>query len=64
MTATTMTPFRRQMDLLENEANRWLAQKQRVLVLLSDKEKANSLREFFAHRRIPSLVENAAESLR
>ncbi|WP_443872888.1 transcription-repair coupling factor, partial [Mitsuokella multacida] len=43
---------------------RWLAQKQRVLVLLSDKEKANSLREFFAHRRIPSLVENAAEPLR
>ena len=64
VTATTMTPFRRQMDLLENEANRWLAQKQRVLVLLSDKEKANSLREFFAHRRIPSLVENAAEPLR
>ena len=64
VTATTMTPFRRQMDLLENEANRWLAQKQRVLVLLGDKEKANSLREFFAHRRIPSLIENASEPLR
>ena len=63
VTATTMTPFRRQMDLLENEANRWLAQKQRVLVLLGDREKANSLREFFAHRRIPSLIEGAAEPL-
>ena len=63
VTATTMMPFRRQMDLLENEANRWLAQKQRVLVLLGDREKANSLREFFAHRRIPSLIEGVAEPL-
>ena len=64
VTATTMTPFRGQMDLLENEANRWLSQKQQVLVLLSDKEKTNSLREFFAHRRIPSLIEKETEPLR
>ena len=64
VTATTMTPFRSQMDLLENEAHRWLSQKQRVLVLLSDKEKTNSLREFFAHRRIPSLIGKINEPLR
>ncbi len=64
VTATTMTPFCGQMDLLENEARRWLSQKQRVLVLLSDKEKMNSLREFFAHRRIPSLIGKTNDPLR
>ena len=63
-TVTSMTPFQRQMDLLESEASRWLAQKQRVLVLLGDKEKANRLREFFAKRRVPSLVGAAGEALR
>ncbi|MDY4474609.1 transcription-repair coupling factor [Mitsuokella sp.] len=64
VTVTTMTPFQRQMDLLENEANRWLSQQQRVLILVSDKEKANSLREFFAHRRIPSLIGKLGDPLR
>lgn len=64
ITVTTMTPFQRQMDLLENEANRWLSQKQRVLLLVGDKEKANSLREFFAHRRLPSLIGRLEDPLR
>ena len=64
MTVTSMTPFQRQMDLFESEANRWVAQKQRVLVLLGNKEKANRLREFFAKRRVPSLVGGEAETLR
>ena len=57
VTATTMTPFRRQMDLLENEANRWLAQKQRVLV---PTEKANSSSRTVGHssrtRQSPSTM--------
>ncbi len=56
ITATAMTPFQRQMDLLESEAGRWLGAKQRVLILLGTREKAESLREFFARKRIPSLV--------
>ena len=61
-TATNMTPFQRQMDLLENEANRWLSQQQRVLILLGDRTKADSMRELLARHRIPSAVmEDGAE---
>ena len=63
ITATNMTPFHRQMDLLESEASRWLSQKQQVLILLSAQDKANSLREFFARKRIPSLVVKSTETL-
>lgn len=63
-TATNMTPFQRQMDLLENEANRWLGQKQRILVLLGDREKANSMRELFARHRVPSAVVAEGAELR
>lgn len=55
-TTTAMTPFQRQMDLLESEVNRWLGQDQRLLMLPGAKDKADSLREFFARRRIPSVL--------
>ena len=63
ITSTNMTPFHRQMDLLESEASRWLGQKQQVLILLTARDKANSLREFFARKRIPSLVIKEEEAL-
>ena len=63
-TATNMTPFQRQMDLLENEIGRWLGQKQRVLILLGDRAKADSMRELLARHRVPSAVVAAGEELR
>ena len=63
ITSTNMTPFHRQMDLLESEASRWLGQKQQVLILLNARDKANSIREFFARKRIPSLVIKEGEAL-
>ncbi len=63
-TVTNMTPFQRQMDLLENETGRWLSQKQRTLLLLGDRSKADSMRELLARRRIPSAVIAADDALR
>ena len=45
ITSTNMTPFHRQMDLLESEASRWLGQKQQVLILL------NAAHSLFGHQR-------------
>ena len=64
ITAVNMTPFQRQMELLESEVHRWLAQQQCVLVLLSTQDKANNMREFFARKRIPSAIVPEGESLR
>lgn len=63
-TATSMTPFHRQMDMLESEASRWLSQQQRVLMLMGSREKAESIRELLARRRVPSAVVGAADELR
>lgn len=63
-TATNMTPFQRQMDLLESEATRWLTQQQRVLMLLETSDKANSIREFLARHRVPSAILREGEDLR
>ncbi|HCB92360.1 MAG TPA: transcription-repair coupling factor [Selenomonas sp.] len=49
-----MTPFQRQMDLFGNEAERWLSHKQRVLVLLQDRQKVEQLHDLLARRSIPS----------
>ncbi|MBQ3970574.1 MAG: transcription-repair coupling factor [Selenomonadaceae bacterium] len=54
VTMVNMMPFRRQMDMLENEISRWLSQKQKVLLLLGDRQKAEALRETLAKKRIPS----------
>lgn len=64
LTATNMTPFQRQMELLESETSRWLGQGQQVLVLLTTLDKANNMREFFARKRLPSLVLKEGEPLR
>ena len=56
ITVTNMTPFQRQMDLFTGELSRYLAAKERILILLSTKEKANGLREMLAKRRLPSSV--------
>ena len=63
-TAPSVATFHRQMDLLMNEISRWLAQKQQVLILLSEKSKADSLRELLARHRYPSLVVEAEAELR
>ena len=51
-----VAPFQRQMDLLKNEARSWLSNKQHVVLLVGEAEKAASLREFFAKSRIPAAV--------
>ena len=56
ITVTNMTPFQRQIDLFTGELSRYLAAKERILILLSTKEKANGLREMLAKRRLPSSV--------
>ncbi len=54
MSMVNMMPFQRQMDMLGNELSRWLSQKQRILLLLGDRQKAEALRETLARKRIPS----------
>ena len=51
-----VAPFQRQMDMLASEVQGWLGAKDRVLVLLGDRTKADALREFFARHRLPSAV--------
>ena len=63
-TAPNVASFQRQMDLLMDEVSRWLAQKQRILILLSEKSKADSLRELLARHRYPSLVIEEGAELR
>ncbi|MCR5756888.1 MAG: transcription-repair coupling factor [Selenomonas sp.] len=63
-TAPNVASFQKQMDLLLNEISRWLAQKQHILILLSEKAKADSLRELLARHRYPSLVIEAGAELR
>ena len=63
-TAPNVASFHRQMDLLMDEVSRWLAQKQHILILLSEKSKADSLRELLARHRYPSLVIEAGAELR
>ncbi|SDP17714.1 transcription-repair coupling factor [Selenomonas ruminantium] len=63
-TAPNVASFHRQMDLLMDEISRWLAQKQHILILLSEKSKADSLRELLARHRYPSLVIEEGAELR
>lgn len=63
ITVTTMTPFQRQMDLLASELARYLAAKERILILMSTQEKANGLHELLAKRRLPSRVVEAGGEL-
>ena len=63
ITVTTMTPFQRQMDLLASELARYLAAKERILILMSTQEKANGLHELLAKRRLPSRVVEAGVEL-
>ena len=58
-----MAPFQRQMDMLAGEVRGWLGTKERVLVLLGDKTKTDSLREFFARHRLPSSVAEKKDPL-
>ena len=63
-TAPNVATFHRQMDLLQNEIGRWLGQKQKILILLGDKSKADSLREMLARNRYPALVMEEGAELR
>ena len=63
-TAPNVATFHRQMDLLQNEIGRWLGQKQKILILLADKTKADSLREMLARKRYPALVMEEGAELR
>ena len=57
-----MAPFQRQMDLLKAESRSWLEHKEKILVLMGDRNKADSLHELLARDRIPSACrEDTAE---
>ena len=58
-----MTPFQRQMDLLESELSRWLSQKQSIIVFMPSKEKANAMRELLVKRKIPAVLGGEDEAL-
>jgi transcription-repair coupling factor (superfamily II helicase) len=57
----TVAPFQRQMDLLQSEIRDRLAQKERVIVLMGNGKKADSIHETFARNRIPSSVRKPGE---
>ena len=59
-----VAPFQRQMDMMADELRSWIGQKYRVLVLMGDDAKADSMRELLARYRIPSAYAKTAESLR
>ena len=54
VTAASMLPFRGQMELLENEISRWLSQKQKILLLMPNRQKADSMRELLARKKVPA----------
>jgi transcription-repair coupling factor (superfamily II helicase) len=60
----SVAPFQRQMDMMASELRGWIEQKARVLVLMGDDTKADSMRELLARYRIPSVHEKQTEALR
>ena len=58
-----VAPFQRQMDMLKSEVRGWLEHKEKVLLLVGDRAKAESLRELFARERIPSVYQKEPETL-
>lgn len=63
VTVKAMAPFQRQMDMLAAEVHNWLAAEERVLIVVGDKTKAESLREFFARHRLPSTLAAEGEAV-
>lgn len=59
-----VAPFQKQMDILAGETRGWLERKERVLVLMGDKQKGSSMREIFARYKLPSAYEEIASSLK
>lgn len=59
----SMVSFRAQMDFLATELLRYLSEKKEVLILLSTIERANSLRENLAKKRIASAVIKDGEKI-
>ena len=55
--AKSVAPFQRQMDMLASDVRSWLEQKEQILVLMGDEQKAASMREVFARYRLPSSYE-------
>ena len=64
VTSKGIASFQGQMDMLASDTEEWLAQKNRVIVLASDKSKQESLREFFAGHRLPATMELKAGGLK
>ncbi|MFA6850886.1 MAG: transcription-repair coupling factor, partial [Selenomonadaceae bacterium] len=59
-----VAPFQKQMDILAGETKGWLERKERMLVLMGDKQKGASMREIFARYKLPSAYEEVASSLK
>lgn len=54
LTAQATPSYQRQFDLLTEDLRTWLAEKRRVLILMGDGEKAASMKEMLAARRLPA----------
>ncbi len=51
-----VTPYQRQFDLLADDIRGWKEQRMSMLLLMSNAEKANAMREMLAGRRLASIV--------
>lgn len=55
ITVQAVTSYNRQMDMLASDVQEWLAQRKRIVMMVSNKEKSTYMRNFFGDRRLPSV---------
>ncbi|MBQ9377008.1 MAG: transcription-repair coupling factor [Schwartzia sp.] len=56
VTARSVAPYQKQMDLFASDVRDWVHGGFRVLIVLGDDVKSHSMREMLAHHNIPSVV--------
>lgn len=56
LTAQGTPTYQRQFDLLAEDMRTWIEEKRRILLLMGDGEKAASMKEMLAARRLPAMA--------
>ena len=56
LTAQGTPTYQRQFDLLAEDMRTWIEEKRRILLLMGDGEKAASMKEMLAARRLPAVA--------
>lgn len=64
MVVQAVTPFQRQMDIFAEQAASWLASGTRTILLFGNEEKALSMRELLARKRIPSVYSRELKEMK